>query len=259
MSGDVVGIHSRTAYRADFRGLASGRVRAAREKLGLDHDGFAAYLGGLLGWTVMPGTIARWEDGHGVPPGDVLLAAAAAGGEAPASWASLLDSVPDSFPAATLEGPWVTCYQFDHEGVPQCHADIAHVTAGRGHHVTAVNHPPVPRTEGRASPFRNEIAGQLAGRHLAGHWRNTSDTRYFGSLHLAVLPGETVMDGWYTGLASDIAVSAGRWKWVRLDPASLPGDLDAVRLRDPAALCGLVMGWSQYGAPMALDDVREDT
>src|ERR1022692_2222790 len=76
-ASSVVSISSRAAYRPDFRGLASGQVKAAREKLRLDHDGFARYLGSLLGWTVMPGTVARWEEGA-IPPGDVLLAAALA-------------------------------------------------------------------------------------------------------------------------------------------------------------------------------------
>ena len=29
-----------------------------------------------------------------------------------------------------------------------------------------VNHPPEPRTQGRANPFRNQIEAELAGRHL---------------------------------------------------------------------------------------------
>ena len=30
------------------------------------------------------------------------------------------------------------------------------------------------------------------------------------------------MQGYYTGVGSDIEVSQGFWKWVRLDPGSLP-------------------------------------
>jgi hypothetical protein len=64
--------------------------------------------------------------------------------------------------------------------------------------------------------------------------KNISDTRYFGSFHLAVLPGETVMDGYYTGLSSDIWVDAMRWKWVRIAPASLSGvDLEKVTIKEP--------------------------
>lgn len=70
-------------YRPHFRALASGQVRAAREKMHLDHDGFAAYLTEMVGWGVMPGVVAKWEAGSGVPPGDVLLAATAAAQNGP--------------------------------------------------------------------------------------------------------------------------------------------------------------------------------
>ena len=166
----------------------------------------------------------------------------------------LLDSVPQGFPASAIAGPWVTAYQFTHGGVPHYHADIAHVAAGSDRQVRAVNHPPEPRTQGRSSPFRNEIEGQLFGRHLIGTWRNTSDTRYYGSLHLAVLPGEAVMEGHYTGLASDIQVSADPWKWVRI----APGDLAGVTLREPAAIYELVMTRTQDDPPLTADDIGEE-
>lgn len=89
--------------------------------------------------------------------------------------------------------------------------------------MTARNYPPDPRTEDHPLSFRNEIEAQLVNRHLIGYWKNVSDTRYFGSIHLAVLPGEVVMEGYYTGLGSDIQVDAMRWKWVRVDPNSLSG------------------------------------
>jgi len=209
----------------------------------------------------MPGTVARWEEGAAVPPGDVLLAADAVTGDGPDARAAghLLELVPHSFPAEALAGPWVTCYQFGHGGEVHCHADIAWITAESGRHIRAANHQPEPRSEGRASPFRNEIEAQLAGRHLAGQWRNTSDTRYFGSLQLAVLPGETVMEGYYTGVGSDIQVSTGCWKWVRLEPDSIADTgLAAVILREPAAIYDLVMSRSQNDAPLTLSDVRED-
>ena len=41
----------------------------------MDHEDFAAYLASVLGWEVMPGYVARWENGEGTPPGDVVLAA----------------------------------------------------------------------------------------------------------------------------------------------------------------------------------------
>lgn len=259
-AASVTSIGSRSAWQPDFRGLAAGHLRAARKKLGLDHAGFAAYLDRQLDWDVMPGTVARWEDGAAVPPGDVLLAAEAVTGGDPDGAGKvaghLLAAVPHSFAAEALAGLWVTCYHFGHGADLHCHADIAQVTAESGRHIRAANHPPEPRSEGRASPFRNVIEAQLAGRHLVGQWRNTSDTRYFGSLQLAVLPGETVMEGYYAGVGSDIQVSTGYWKWVRLEPADT--DLAAVGLRDPAVLYGLVMSRSQYDAPLTLSDVRED-
>ena len=122
-----------------------------------------------------------------------------------------------------------------------------------------MNHPPEPRSEGRGRPFRNEIEAALAGRHLIGEWQNTSDTRYCGSLQLAVLPGEVVMQGYYTGVGSDIEVSTGLWKWVRLDPDTIPDTgLAGVTLRDPAELYDLVMSHSQIDVPLTLADIREE-
>jgi hypothetical protein len=148
--------------------------------------------------------------------------------------AGLLASVPHSFSADVLGGFWVTCYEFDSSRGIQCHADITQLAPQSDRWVTAKNYPPDPRTQGQVVPFRNEIEAQLVNRHLVGHWKNISDTRYFGSLHLAILPGETVMDGYYSGFSSDIQVDAMRWKWVRIDPASLAGvDLQKITLRDP--------------------------
>jgi hypothetical protein len=251
-SAEVVSIGTR---RPDYSGIACGQVAAARHALGLDHQDFAALIGGKLGWDVLPETIAAWEDDV-TPPGDVLIALQ---GDAPGFAVPLLAGVPAAFPAEALAGPWVTCYQFAHAGTPRYHADIAQVTIGPGDRVRAVNHPPEPRSEGRPRPFRNEIDAGLAGRHLIGVWRNTSDLRYFGSLQLAVLPGEIVMEGWYTGVGSDIEVSTGFWKWVRLDPDSVPDTgLAGIALREPAALHDLVMSYSQYGAPLMLADVKGD-
>jgi hypothetical protein len=153
----------------------------------------------------------------------------------------LIASIPHSFSADILGGFWVTSYQFDSSRGIQCHADITQLTPQSERRVTAKNYPPDPRTQGQVSPFRNEIEAQLANRHLIGHWKNISDTRYFGSVHLAVLPGETVMDGYYTGFSSDIQVDAMRWKWVRLDPASLSSvDLQKVTLNDPDMIHALL-------------------
>jgi hypothetical protein len=154
---------------------------------------------------------------------------------------SLLASVPHSFSADMLGGFWVTCYQFNSNRGIQCHVDITQLIPQSDRRVTAKNYPPNPRTQGQASSFRNEIEALLANRHLIGHWKNISDTRYFGSVHLAVLPGEMVMDGYYTGFSSDIQVDAMRWKWVRLDPASLSGvDLQEVTLNDPDIIHALL-------------------
>lgn len=165
---------------------------------------------------------------------------------------AVLDTVPPSFPASLLAGHWLTCYRFSGGSH---HADVACVTAVSGRLVRAVNHPPAPRTEGRAAAFENEIEARLAGRHVTGHWRNTSDARYFGAIHLAVLPGETVMDGYYTGFASDIEVSCDRWRWVRIDAGS--GDVATVVLREPAELYGLAMSRSAHDPLITLADIEE--
>ena len=246
----MTSLAGRAGYRADYRGLASAQVRAARENLGLDTGQFAAWLSSAVGWQVMPGVVGRWEHGT-APPGDVLLAVS---GETPAP--GLLFAVPHSFAADTLAGSWLTCYRFSDP--PKCHADIAALTAVSDRRIRVTNCPPVPRTEGHAFPFRNEIEAELAGRHLIGAWKNVSDARYFGAVHLAVLPGETVMEGFFTGLASDISVTTGFWKWVRVEQASLEGtDLTALTLRDPAELYALAENHTQYDAPLALDALGE--
>lgn len=247
-SAEVVSIAARSPGRG-FKRLAAEHLASARRALGMTPADYADYLAPLLGWRPAPGVIERWEQA-GTVPGEVLLAA----GGSDAGTASLLDSVPGSFPAEAIAGPWVTAYQFAHRGRPHFHADIANVTAEGERLVRAVNHPPEPRTQGRSSPFRNEIEGRLFGRHLIGTWRNRSDTRYFGTLQLAVLPGETVMDGHYTGLASDIEVSAEHWRWVRV----VPGDLPGLVLREPSAIYDLVMTRTQDDPPLTADDIRED-
>jgi hypothetical protein len=169
----------------------------------------------------------------------------------------LLASVPQSFPAGVLEGAWVTAYTFSQP--TKAHADVAHITVEGERQVRARNYPPEPRTEGHGVAFRNEIDAQLVNRHLIGCWKNSSDTRYFGSLHLAVLPGETVMEGWYSGYDSDVAVAIGHWKWVRLDPTSLLGEgLAGVTLREPRALRELIEQYTQYDAPLPLAAVVEE-
>lgn len=255
-SAEVVSIGTRPP---DYSRLACGQVAAARRELGLDREDFARYIFEQTGWDFMPESVKAWEEDDVVPPGDVVLACMAAAQGLPALAVSLLPDRPPAFPVGALAGAWVTTYQFSHAGQPRYHADIAHVTPGPGDRIRAVNQPPEPRSEGRARSFRNEIDAALTDRHLGGTWRNTSDMRYFGFVHLSVQPGEMVMEGYYTGFASDILVSAGQWKWVRLDPGSIPDTgLGAVVLREPAAIHDLVMNHPQYDAPLMLADIGEE-
>jgi DNA-binding transcriptional regulator YiaG len=73
-AGEVVSIRSRAGYQADYQGLASAQVSAARAKLGLTSGDFAQRLGALIGWMPSPAVVERWERGS-TPPGDVVLAA----------------------------------------------------------------------------------------------------------------------------------------------------------------------------------------
>lgn len=255
-SARVVSIADR-GCRADYSAIACGQVAAARQRLGLDRGAFAQVVANLLGWEATAEAIAAWEDDV-TPPGDVLLACSAAvSGEPEGTRVAHTDTAAPAFPAQALAGHWVSVYQFAHAGRPHHHADIALITAASASHVHAVNHPPEPRSEGRARPFRNEIEARLSGRHLIGEWRNTSDTRYAGALQLAVLPGEMVMQGWYSGVGSDIEVSAGAWKWVRLDPDTVPDTgLRGVTLRGPAELHDLLMSHPEPDMPVTLNQVR---
>lgn len=167
---------------------------------------------------------------------------------------ALLDTIPPAFPASALAGHWLTAYRFSGG---QHHADVATITATAHDHIGAVNFPPEPRTEGRSVPFRNEIEAKIASRHVTGHWRNLSDTRYFGAVHLAVQPGETIMAGYYTGLATDIEVSCEAWRWVRLDTAG--GNVTEVTLREPGELYALAVSRSAHDPLITVADIGEDT
>lgn len=252
-SAEVVPITAAAVSRAGYKRFASGRVAGARRQLGMTPAEFADYLAGEVGYPVTAEAVTYWEEADS-PPSEVYLAAEAALGGAPGAAVPLLGSVPAGLPADAIAGQWVTAYRFMHAGSPRYHADVAHLGAEGEREVRAVNHPPEPRTQGRASPFRNEIEGRLFGRHLIGTWRNTSDTRYYGSLHLAVLPGETVMDGHYTGLESDISVSAGRWRWVRLEP----GGMSSAALREPSSVYELVMSRTQDDPPLTVAEIGDD-
>jgi hypothetical protein len=255
-SSEVISLASRAGFRVDYRGIASSQLRGAREKMRMDPESFAACLADLVGWDVDPDVLTRWERGRGTPPVDVVLAARdLAGEESLEPSGVLLRTVPGGFPAQALAGYWLTCFTFTHAGAIQYHADVAQVTAEAEHRITVTNDAPEPRTEGRpSSPFRNEIEAHLRSRHLMGEWKNTNDQRYFGQLQLAVLPGETIMEGYYLGFGSDISVSFGTWKWVRVG-ADVPPDL---ALREPAALHALAAGRSPYDPPLAVDEIGED-
>jgi hypothetical protein len=169
-----------------------------------------------------------------------------------------LDDVPPGFDAHRLTGFWVTSYQFRHGGESLCHADIAGVVPQTPRRVRITNHSPEPRTQERSIPFRNEIDVQLVGRHLIGLWRNVNVIRYFGTVQLAVLTRETVMDGYYTNFAEELRVGASRWKWVRLDPNSLQDvDLARVSLRPPEEVFAVVMSHSEYDELLDLEAVAQ--
>jgi hypothetical protein len=74
-------------------------------------------------------------------------------------------------------------------------------------------------------------------------------------LHLAVLPGETIMEGFYTGFGSDISVSFSPWKWARIEAEAAPD----VTLHEPSVLHGLVAERTQDDPPLAVADIGEGT
>jgi hypothetical protein len=153
-----------------------------------------------------------------------------------------------------LAGLWCTSFVFNGAH----HADLTRFDVSSGG-VAAKNSPPQPRTEGHIVGFHNDIRVTLSGRHLIGHWRNTSDSYYYGSVHLAVLPGETILDGYYTAVLTDTEVVADRWRFVRVEPQSTGGiDLNAVTLRKPVDLHRAIAGHEHYGPPLSLADIIED-
>lgn len=251
-TGRVVDLRTRPGYRADFAALARRRVLDARRSLDLSPMEFAEMLTSLVGWPVSAKALEAWE-GKTSPPGEVLVAIdTLTNGSGHAL--SVLDAVPPSFTAETLCGAWVTCFRFGPAPARKSHVDIAQISEVGGW-LAITNSPPIPRSEGRASPFRNDLDAQLVNRHLIGRWKNCSDARYFGTFQLAVLPGETVMAGYYTGFGSDVEVSTGPWKWVRIaeDPGS---DLSALKLRNPAELGTLIEQHTPYNPALTLADIE---
>lgn len=167
----------------------------------------------------------------------------------------LLSSIAPAVDPAVLAGLWVSCYEFDDA---QHHVDLSHITVANGA-VTARNYPPMPRSDGHASGFCNDIEAGLFGRHLMGRWRNTNDNYFYGSLHLAVLPGETMLDGFYTTLITDSRVDAGPWRWVRVEPRSVQGvDLNTVTLGEPGRLYDAIVGRTRFDGPIPLAQLTEN-
>jgi hypothetical protein len=167
----------------------------------------------------------------------------------------LLSSVAPAVDPAVLAGSWVTCYEFDDA---QHHVDLSTVSVTNGA-VTASNYPPMPRTDRHASGFCNDIEAGLFGRHLMGRWRNTNDNYFYGLMHLAVLPGETILEGFYTTLITDSQVEAGPWRWVRVDPESMRGvDLNTVKLGEPRRLYDAIVGRTRFDGPISLAELTEN-
>jgi DNA-binding transcriptional regulator YiaG len=75
----VVSITTRTAGRVGYKRLASAQVANARARLGMTAAEYARYLTAELGWPITAEMVEYWEDGDS-PPGEVLLASAAAVG-----------------------------------------------------------------------------------------------------------------------------------------------------------------------------------
>ena len=96
----VVSLAGRRGYRPDWASMAADRLGAARGKLRMDHDAFAACLSDALGYQVEAYCLERWEQGLVVPPGDVCMAAEHAAQDIP-------DPAPESplLPTSGLAGP----------------------------------------------------------------------------------------------------------------------------------------------------------
>jgi len=221
VSAGVVSIGSRAGYRPDFRGLASAQLRVAREKLGLDLEAFASYLGNLVDWTVMAATVERWEEGA-VPPGDILLAAAVAADErygldvdqamgvGDGPWIPLVDQQAAQGP---LTGVWLSRYEF--------------VSSSRGNQTFTSEHYVVliqygsniqVRSLPDTAPSRVAMDLTVNGQVLTGTWteRTDPDGHYSGSTYhgaIQMLVGATGdrMAGQWVGFGRDFDVNNGAW------------------------------------------------
>jgi hypothetical protein len=173
----------------------------------------------------------------------------------PTATDGLLSSIAPAVEPAQLAGLWVTGYVFDRT---RHHVDLSTITI-TNNAVTARNYPPEPRAEAHATGFRNEIQAELFGRHLIGRWRNVKDSYFYGSLHVAVLAGETMLDGYYTGFLSDSEVVAQPWRWVRVEPQSAEGaDLNTVVLGEPRRIYDAIVERSRFDGPIPLAQLTEN-
>jgi hypothetical protein len=170
----------------------------------------------------------------------------------PAGGDELLAAIAPAVQPAALAGLWVSGYVFQGSRV---HVDLSTVTATKDG-VTSRNYPPEPRAEGYPSGHTTDISARLVGRHVLGQWRNRNDSYYYGSLHLAVLPGDTILDGYYTGFLNDTQIVAEPWRWVRVQPASAAGvDLTTVTLAEPRRLYDTVVRRTPFDGPIPLEQV----
>lgn len=220
-ASSVVSIGSRAGYRPDFGGLAAAQVRVAREKLGLDQEGFAAYLAGLVGWNVMPATVARWEEGA-TPPGDVLLAAAVSADErygldpeqalgvGDGPWIPLADPQSAQGP---LTGIWLSQYSY--------------VSSSRGNQTFTSEHYVVLIQYGSNIQVRSlpdTAAGRMAmdltanGQVVTGTWTEQTDpdghysgSTYHGAIQMLVGATADRMAGRWVGYGRDFDVNSGEW------------------------------------------------
>lgn len=165
----------------------------------------------------------------------------------------LLTGVRPGIEPTDLAGLWVTCYMVD--GLH--HADLSQVDAAKGG-ITATNYPPSPRLEDRQRGYANDIEAEVFGRHIIGKWRNVNDRYFYGSIHLAVLPGETSMDGYYTAVLTDTEVTSERWRWARVEPGSAAGvDLTTVKLAEPTTIFQILSDRTRFDGPIPLAQVTE--
>lgn len=222
----VVSIGSRAGYRPDFRGLASGQVRAAREKLNLDHESFAAYLGALVGWTVMTDVVIRWEEGA-LPPGDIVLAAAMAADErygldreeamgiGKGPWIPLADPEATQGP---LSGIWRSTYTYE--------------SSGRGGQVFTSEHYVIliqygSRIQVRSlpdtAPSRVMMDLAVNGQVVTGTWSEQTNPDgyyggavYSGALQMLLAATGNKMSGQWVGYGRDFDVNNGPWSLRRV-------------------------------------------